>query len=458
MAVAKIEWKGAPAREETGTGVVLSIDHKEGQLNARVEFRATHSAKIVEPISAWVATNEPAYDRCRIALREGIEVWYRIVVHRRKGIDPAIPLDEVGKREKVRDLVEVRRAVDDPLGQRGAHQVGPATGSGAPALAAAAERAVAAPAAVPAAPLSDPRVIEGTVVERPAPVAGGLPPAGTFEGPPPAGAAEPLRPDIHTEANVLAMRALRRALADGDAEAAALHEGVLLDAGVPIDEIARATGRRLESVVTGPGTATREGPRSVAAEALARASDPQRLRGEAPPVPDLDPETLVAPPAVAPPVSAVSGLSRRSGAQPVASDSKPWEYFNSDGLPNLSSYAAGATMEFVNLAGRLIVTHLRQRAAEDPAYVIQAPSADAVRSLADLLLNIADLAQASLHDGARRDRMASSHRLARQSVREAIDLYPVPWGRPPEERAAWKLAVVQHASTLVGVAYQLLTP
>jgi hypothetical protein len=92
------DWQGTgQAREETGEGIVTQVE--PGARNAHVKIRATHT-NLTELVTGWLDTQAgdlPA---------EGAHVAYRIVVHRKRSVDPALPLDDVARRERVRDLVE----------------------------------------------------------------------------------------------------------------------------------------------------------------------------------------------------------------------------------------------------------------------------------------------------------------------------------------------------------------
>jgi hypothetical protein len=442
MAVRTVEFKGAEAREETGIGTVIKVEHEEGKRNAKVSVK---NDDLQHPLHGWVGTDEEAWPHALWAYenRQTRKIWYRFVVHRKRGFDPAMPIADVPKESKIKALVEIRLEPPGP------------------------EEVAAQTAVAPAAPLPTATPApssEGPKAATAPPAPAGLPPVDAFEtaappAAPPQPVAAPFTPTVRMRE---VMGFLRNALRAHAVDDIAAYEDELLRLGVPIDAIAQGTGRKIEQVMVGAGRATRErgapdlpppGVHPAATAALAAAKDPDRVREQARPAPDLSHVD-----GSGPTVSQTSGLSRRQGAQPVASDSRPWEVTNSDGRPNLSSYAAGATMEFVNLAGRLIVGHLRQRASEDSAYELKAPGRDTVLGLAQLLLGAADQAQVSLLEGARVDRMAASHKLARQAIRESIDLFPVPWGSGPDEVEAWRQQLVAHASTLLDVGWTLLTP
>lgn len=96
---------------ETGTGLIQKIDHEAGKRNAQIVFRATH-ANLRDPITGWfdtIAAADGVLDALRDAMAEGVEVEYRIEVHRKANVDKTIPLADVPTRDRVRDLVTVAR-------------------------------------------------------------------------------------------------------------------------------------------------------------------------------------------------------------------------------------------------------------------------------------------------------------------------------------------------------------
>lgn len=470
--------RGDEVRVETGIGRILRLVPK-GERNVQVVIDAEHLGL---EVTAWVDRQGPVWPRVEKAApaddAPGMKVWYRIDVHRKAKTDPAIPLAQVDRRDKVRDLVGLER------------------------------------------PENAPAAIEGAVEAEPAPTA---PPAtgGPTQAPPGPAAAAPAPADDESdpEARYQWLGQLDSALAAGEApQVIRFLEQTLLDLGVTqaaIDSVKRARREHTARTVPlapppeatipddppsrqierhrGPAPDPRwdgvvpEGvdpakvagllermdhgspPVSKAAHdalgkmgvnidaaraALAEAKDPDRVGAQAPtpaaPEPDPGPEQGRPRPAVAP----VSGLSRRASA--IASDAKPWEFTNTDGRINLSSYAAGAVMEVTNLAGRLLITRARNRHAEAPETELVAPTESQVYGLASTLLNVADQIQHRSRDGGRVDRMAASHRLARQALREGLDLYPVPWGAAEADIAAWRDALVEHGTTTINVGLALL--
>lgn len=141
---------------ETGTGVVIKLEHEPGKRNARVEFRATHT-NLNDPVSGWLDTaNEAGLELVRRSHAERIELEYRVEVHRKPGIDVTKSIAELGNREKVRDLVAVGApgTLDRPTA---ANPPAPAAPAPAPAPAAA-----PAPQTPPPAPSSS----QGTTAPR----------------------------------------------------------------------------------------------------------------------------------------------------------------------------------------------------------------------------------------------------------------------------------------------------
>lgn len=397
--IATVDDRGAEQRTETGVGRIVKLEPK-GERNVRVFIDADH---LKEEVTGWCDRQSAAWPAVEAAHAAGEKVWYRVDVHRKRSVPVDKPLADVDRREKVRDLVQVTAPEQAPT-------VSPA--GAAPAAAA------AAPAAAPPAP-------------EPAP------PAEPRQAPLDAARAA-LQQALAARRDMGTVQQLIGAYARTGGTLAGVRQ-MLTEAGCPwvVDERGRLS--------------------SDATRALDARRDPDRVA-------ERSPAADVAPPSAGEPlqqrwqrpaVSSTSGLSRRS--QPVASDGKPWEFINSDGRVNLSSYAASSVMEVTNLAGRLLITHARNLHDADPAaHPLEAPEEQRVRSLARLLLNVADTIQHRMRGGGRVDRMASSHRLARQALREGLDLYPVPWTAGPEEREAWKAALIEHGVVLTNVGIGLL--
>lgn len=470
--------RGDEVRVETGVGRITEVKPK-GDRNVQVIIDADH---LQEPVSCWVDRQGPIWPRVEKAgpvkvpgadeLVPGMKVWYRVDVHRKSSVAPEKPLGELGKRDKVRDLVGLERPENAP-----------ATIDGAVAPAEPAEPAQAPPAA--AAPPSRPDPAELDRDDRPdadvklkwleqldAALAEGRPRADIewLEGNAlDAGATQTSIDAVKRARREHTRRTVDVELPGPNVAATALNdgtegEGVTRSRGpgagrderweIPADAPAAAVETLIaradsDSPAIAKAAEDALAKMGVARRHLAEARDPDKV-GELRPAP----VAAEAAPAARPAVAQVSGLSRRSA--PIASDGKPWDFTNTDGRINLSSYAAGAVMEVTNLAGRLLVTRARNRAAEDPSYELKAPDETAVHGFASTLLNITDRIQHLSRDGGRVDRMASSHRLARQALREGLDLYPVPWGASPEDIDAWREAIVEHGVTLINVGLALL--
>lgn len=406
MAVAKVVGAdGAEIMIQTGVGVVIKVEPKGGR-NAKVVIRANH---LREEVTGWVDMQGPVWPRVRYAVEhQDKEIWYRIDVHRVRDVPPEKPFDDLEKREKIRDLVAIERPENAQPVPGGATYYDP-----------------------PAAPSSAP--------PGPSPVPPAVPPATA----PPAAAPAPLATDPVDPDRVDAtvqLRLYEEALRTGNRREAEFMRNICSDLGVPDVTLDEVYAR---------GTAA-----DPARGALAVHRDPDRVGERAPtprPIDDTPPPAGTSP---GRPVSPTSGLTRRPPTP--ASDARPWEATNSDGRVNLSSYAAGAALEFVVLGSKLLVAKARARHADDPTYELRAPTDKQLLGLAEVLLNVADTVQSKMREGGRVDRMASSHKLARQCVREALDLYPVPWGADETERLAWRDALVEHALTIANVAVELM--
>lgn len=95
---------------ETGTGLVTSLAEIPGKRNAQVVFKATHT-DLRDPVTGWLDTfDETQLANVRRGHAEGLELEYRIEVHRKASVDKSVPIADVPKRDKVRDLVVVTPA------------------------------------------------------------------------------------------------------------------------------------------------------------------------------------------------------------------------------------------------------------------------------------------------------------------------------------------------------------
>lgn len=98
---------GIEVSVETGVGHLLKVDEPKGR-NARVEINADH---LGQPVVGWVDTADSAlYAFARAACAEGYRVEYRVVVHRKRDVDPALPLESIPSTERFRELEWLDRA------------------------------------------------------------------------------------------------------------------------------------------------------------------------------------------------------------------------------------------------------------------------------------------------------------------------------------------------------------
>lgn len=150
MAVREIEWSGAPAREETGAGLIDELKRKEGGRNAQLVITATH-ARLQDPVTGWLDTEAADLMAIAEAAAGGKRVVeYRIVTHRKAGIDPTIAIKDLGNRDKVRDVIDLRFAGDGADQHKRDER--PSNGSQNGASSASTGGPAPAPSAPPAAP------------------------------------------------------------------------------------------------------------------------------------------------------------------------------------------------------------------------------------------------------------------------------------------------------------------
>lgn len=142
---------------------------------------------------------------------------------------------------------------------------------------------------------------------------------------------------------------------------------------------------------------------------------------------------------------------------PREEEGKPWQRYNTDGSVNLGSYAYTAAVGTVELATRLLLDRARTAALE-AGTPIEAPSRKVVTYLARTLLTAADTVQAAIRNDGQVDRQDNSHTRARGAIRDALDLYPVPFGATDEDRADWLEALTGHATMLLEVALTVVEP
>lgn len=412
MAVAMITDHRGEVRVETGVGTILKIEPK-GDRNVKVTIRAEH---LREDLSCWVDRQGPTWSRVEWAIAHpDHRLWYRIDVHRGRGVAVDVPYAQLANRQKVRDLVHLCRPEDAPAEITAG--AAPAAASSQVAKSEPAKPAPAAAAPAAASPSQD---------EHP--------------------------DDVRLRARTKALEQLGTALRSGQpAEVIKFLIEMAEDLGASkadIDRVADAA-RPKQPAEQATGQPAADLPR----QALNGARDPDSIRERRPNPPIEESPAAAADPA-APLMSRTSGLTRRP--QPIATDARPWEPTNSDGRLNLGSYAAGAVLEFVNLAGRLLVLRARQRAEEDPNYELRAPTRRQIYGLASQLILCADTVQVRMREGGRVDRMSASHKVARQVVREGLDAFPVPWGASAEDREAWRNLIIEHGVALTSVMLDIL--
>lgn len=140
---------------------------------------------------------------------------------------------------------------------------------------------------------------------------------------------------------------------------------------------------------------------------------------------------------------------------PRIEEGRPWHRLNSDGSLNLGSYEAKAALEFAALAYSLLIENARTNHAVYRTD-LEPPTPAQVKNLGRILLEAADKAQAAVRHDGHVDRMDNSHTRARQAVRAALDVYPVPWGKSAEVRAEWAATLADHAGMLLRVAVDLI--
>lgn len=112
MAVSLIDAPGGQRRVETGVGIVTKIEGSGGR-NVQVHIKADH---LRLPVTGWADT----HDAGLIAAAEGAlasrqQVEYRVETKRKAKIDPGVPLDDVDKFDRVRDLVAIAPVGSSPL-------------------------------------------------------------------------------------------------------------------------------------------------------------------------------------------------------------------------------------------------------------------------------------------------------------------------------------------------------
>lgn len=438
-------------RIETGLGRIKALDHTPPQRNAKVTIDAEHLSL---DLTGWVDTHGPLWHDVAEAARLGVRIGYRIEVHRKAGIDAALPLDEVPNTSKVRDLVDLA-AVDGNGNPFDPARTNPALG-GAPA-GPALDAGAASPAALPA----------GTVID--------VDEVADVEGPQPS----MREAGLQATAQRLAQRAREAGAAEGDTAGGPRCASCNLP-------LAGSRARRdpvgIVHDPTCPGEPFEDAPAELTAAAAAEAEaaaaelagEPEILTdgrvytckvagcdwppaGEDPTRGDLlahlDEHAEAAKAAARPPEGRPVADGRRG---PRVAEAKPWEPYNGDGSLNLGSYAITASASAVHLAHDLLLAKAKVDAAE-LGHADQVTPAK-VRALAALLLDAADAVQARHRGDGRVDRMDNSHTRARGMVRVALDAYPVPWGVDADARRRWVEDLGTYAGDLLEVALQLRDP
>lgn len=114
MAVALETRDGAEVRIETGYGRITKLDDK-GNRNAHVSIDAEH---LDDPVQGWAdTTNFDQWARIQEAHAKAFRIAYRVVVKRKAEAPQDCPLEEVPKRQRVRDLefVQIVGGDNQPL-------------------------------------------------------------------------------------------------------------------------------------------------------------------------------------------------------------------------------------------------------------------------------------------------------------------------------------------------------
>lgn len=395
MAVALEARPTGEVRVETGTGVIKKLDHDPDKRNAQVSIKATHT-DLREDVKAWVDTQGPLWQFAGDAYGHGIEVRYRIEVHRHRDVAPDKPIAELTNRQKVRDLIEL-----------------------APANAVA-----------PGGPIG--KMAHEAAQDRPQAAANGS--SGQQEPDGDEGATSVLQAGLEATEQRSADRARaaeRQAAAAGAAAAGAgdAPAGIRCDL---CDVAASSSAELLEHAKGAQHRANEERARQARQADASRAAatfDGDARDRPIPPAPD--------------------GGRRRAKIE----EGKPWDLLNSDGSLNLASYSYQAVLGFVELAHDLASQRVRDVLGEGGSAAEL--KIGQVEALARMLLEAADRCQAMTRQDGRVDRMDASHTRARGAIRTALKVYPVPWGADADTRAAWLDDLSNHAAALTRIALDL---
>lgn len=156
--------------------------------------------------------------------------------------------------------------------------------------------------------------------------------------------------------------------------------------------------------------------------------------------------------AVPPAPSAAPVVPDAARPGPRVAEAKPWERTNSDGTPNLGSFAIQASLSMVELASSLTFEHILEGGGG-------VPNMEHVKALAARLLQAADRCQQLVRADHHFDRADNSHTRARGAVRAALAIYPVPWDEDPAARQAardqWVCNLADYAAGMLRAAIEL---
>lgn len=488
MAVALEVRDGAEIRIETGVGRVVKVEASAGKRNAKVTLEAK---QLKDPLHGWAdGSDAHLVAAVQTALASQQLVPYRIEVVRDKDAPKDVSIADLPGRSKFRRLIAIGPDAESSVDPWATAAADPATppaaaqpARGAPAAAAPAQpsaepapepaTAVTASPALPAAPPlptadelcsmsaqgrenviglwlvyyhdviragSTQPVCEGV---RQAALAAGASPeqldAAAHRHPGQVGGT--ISPALRD-----AMKALRALTRDG------VVDGEAFDAAMARMNELDATAEHFRWARELPAPDPSDGS-TAPQTALAARQDPDRVgqRAGAP----YD-GSVTGP---RPPVASHSGLGHRAAPRGLQ-DPPPFKRTYDDGplagRMNPSSYEVGEVAGLVKLAMRLLIRRARAIAGDEG--IVVPPTTEQVAILSRALMLAADRVQISVRGaGSGVDRMSGLYRRATSAVWEAIDWYPYPGpDATGEEVAGWHAAVVDHASTAVRVAFELL--
>lgn len=403
-------------RRETGTGIITAVDRSGGR-NHYVTINAEHLA---EDVKGWADSHAGTIAQTITAAHEqGQRIAYVIDVHRTRSTDPAIPFAELGRRQKVRDLVEVYpvNGAGDPVAVVGDTPDSAADRQrrhvGYREAEAAAQRRTEQADPTPPDPVAAASERLEELTGQTAPPADQAPPAATG----------PLRPCPRC-GHPLGTLPLRRGSAGMEHRECPEVDG-------PVDVAEEAASAAEDAATdTSPPIGAGEGPQE---------------QGDAPSGPQE-------PPTGSAPLSPPAARSPRRGRHEEA---RPWDYYNTDGSLNPGSYAMTAAVGMVELAAQLILEHNRVTGAAT-GRPVETPTRGQVLNLARRLIGAADEVQMNIRADGYSDRMDMSHTRARGAIRSALDLYPVPFGAERDDRDRWHADLVAYGTLLLEVSSTLL--